>query len=374
MMKLTILAITIALTNAQTSTDAPVRDIIITATFIGDLGTTSVEDQATIITAVSAQVSDAFGVSPDAVSTTLASGSIVATSVITGPTIIPYSAPVILVSALGLTATGVEVNEIESEIETPEFNVGSGYRTGEGGSKGGEGGKGGERGSKGGERGNGERGSKGGERGSKGSVSTGSTSSEKGSGGSEKGSGEKGSGKGQGTGESGKGSGSAMTASAFAPGVPPSTSTGTACLNPRGSRAKRSALKRLIGCCFRTPSPMPLVSRRQRRLCQPRQRRWPVSRRRPHRWGRAHGRPQDAPVRRVHRKFASHCHANALINICLLAHPPVSPAACLLAACGSTHSCSRLDLMHTRARPRRTPPHSPRPTPPPPPRQTLTPG
>ena len=50
-----------ALCAAQTTTEAPVLpDQTVTTTFVGDLATTSAEDQATIIAAVNAQISAAY--------------------------------------------------------------------------------------------------------------------------------------------------------------------------------------------------------------------------------------------------------------------------------------------------------------------------
>ena len=220
MMKLAIMILaTAALTNAQTSTEepAPVR-VVVQATFTGNLAETSAQDQGTIVRQVSSQVATAFGVEADSVTTVLTAGtsimrsfqgSIVATSTLSNPTVVPQEPPTIAVASLGLTAI------VSVDVEDPNTGglTGGPY---EGGSGDGDGDRTG-----GGEAGGSKSMGKGGEAGSKGMG--GSEGGSKGMGGSEPGSkgmgGSEGGFKGKGSeaGEAGsKGKGSAMTAGEIA--------------------------------------------------------------------------------------------------------------------------------------------------------------
>jgi len=189
-----VLCTLIALATAQTSTEAPVRDdVTVTSTFVGDLATATPAAQAGLIAEVDAAVAAVFEVPIADVATTLSSGSIIATSVVTAPTVVAYTAPVILSTGFG--AATVVITDNGSDRMGP----GSGDRASEGGKSGGNGEAGGmgmgySEGGKGG-KGAGAEGGKGGsgkgqgEKGGKGK-------------GSEGGSGEKG---GKGQSEGGKG-------------------------------------------------------------------------------------------------------------------------------------------------------------------------
>lgn len=73
---------------AQTTTDAPtLPDMTVRIVYTGDLETTDVEDQATIILAVNTALGEAYGTSQ--VTTVLQSGSIIATAEIVEPTAHP---------------------------------------------------------------------------------------------------------------------------------------------------------------------------------------------------------------------------------------------------------------------------------------------